>query len=130
VGTGIDGKAADLFGRGVVRRERAVARKRRRAGVGIAVWCERPGNPEVEQLDPAFRADQDVGGLDVAVDDQASVSALDGGTDLAEQLEPGTNGEASLITPARDRLSVDVLHDEVRLPVIRDTPVHQCGNVR
>ncbi len=70
-------RSLDLFGARVLGSHRAQARTRQRRAAGEQIRSQQPGDPEVEQLWLSGRRDQDVAGLDVAVDDQALVR--DGG---------------------------------------------------
>jgi hypothetical protein len=84
VAGGGDGRSLHLFRAGVFRCHRA------RSGLGArGRSVQVPGNPEIQQLRlagaPALGPrDQNVGGLQIAVDDQVRVRIKDGRTDLAE----------------------------------------------
>jgi hypothetical protein len=89
-----------------------------------------PGDAEVEHLDLAAGGQEDVAGLDVAVDDPGAVGRLErvgnGGHDpdrLRRGHRPGaveTGGQA---------LALEQLHDQVGAPVLL-TQVEHPGNVR
>jgi hypothetical protein len=52
------------------------------------------GYAKINNFGPVMRGDDDVGRLDVAVDDAFLVGVLDGGTNLAEEFETGAGREA------------------------------------
>ena len=77
----------------------------------------RLGHAEVDHLRhrPAVvQGDQDVGRLEVAVDDALLVGVLDRLADRDEQLQPLPRGEPVLVAVLGDRHALDQLHDEVR----------------
>ncbi len=55
----------------------------------VAVALDQLGDAEVEQLDLTVGADEHVGRLDVAVDDQVGVGVRDRFEDVEEQAEAG-----------------------------------------
>ena len=73
------------------------------------------GDPEVEQRRHALGRDEDVAGLQVAVDDEVLVGVLHRGADLAEEPQPVPDREAAVPAVVEQRNALDVLHDEVRL---------------
>ena len=82
-----DRPARELFGGGEVGGERQrLARGVRGVGGG---WrrAQQSRDPEVEQLRHTRRRDQDVGGLEIAVDDQVAVRVLHGLAGGADELE-------------------------------------------
>ena len=91
---------------------------------------EQPGDPEIQQLRHAIRADQDVRGLDVAVDDGAAMRIGDGRAHLAKELQPFGDVECLLVAIVVDRQPLDVLHDEVRQAVLGRVAVEQARDVR
>ena len=62
--------------------------------------------------------------------DQVPVGEADRLADLAEELQPLADRQPLLVAIARDGHAIDVLHDEVRQPVVGDTAVQQRGDVR
>jgi hypothetical protein len=72
IGCGALGRAAHLLGAGIVRRQQTLLRK----GL-VGRGSENPGDPEIQQLRLASRVNQNVGRLDVAVDDQVAVGVSD-----------------------------------------------------
>ena len=64
------------------------------------------------------------------MDDQVLMRVLDGGADVDEQLEPLAEVELSLIAVLIERLAFDVLHDQVRLAILRLACIDQARDVR
>ena len=108
VGAGVARAPLDLLGREVARgaddgagpREVARARRLRDAEVG--------------DLDRTFGRDEDVRGLDVAVDDPVAVRVVECGGHLARHAQRFGDGErAVVVDDAAQRGAVDELHDDV-----------------
>lgn len=116
-------QAAGLFGTRVGEGEGA---KLRAADAGFAE-IEEFGDAEVEDLGVAVGGDEDVGGLQVAVNDQLLVSGMNGGTNLAKEMEArgGIEGAAGI----EQGLAVEPLHDEVAA-AIGDAAVQELDDVR
>ncbi len=81
------------------------------------------GQPEVEDLDLAFRGDLDVRRLEVAVHDAAVVRRRDAASDLARQLQRLFDTRRLSSEALLQGLSVDVLEDEERLPGVLLEPI-------
>ena len=113
VAAGVDGLALGLLGREVG------GRAHDRAGLGeaLARLADGPGDAEVGHLDLAGVVDQDVAGLDVAVDHAAAVGEVQGaGHVRADGGRPGRRSRAPWRMQRGQGLPVDVLHDdEVRV---------------
>ena len=76
---------------------------------------DRPGDPEVGHLDPAVLGEEDVPGLDVAMDDPPGVGGGQRAGDLGR--DPGHLGRRERTGPPEERrevLPVDVVHDDER----------------
>ena len=129
VAGGGDGEAADLLGAGVVGGEGVEPALGGGELLGPLALAEEAGDAEVEEFDGAVGGDEDVAGLEVAVDDEVLVGVLDGGRDLAQEREARAQGEAVGGGVGGDGDAVDVLHDEVRLAVGGDAAVEQGGDV-
>ena len=71
------------------------------------------GNAKIKKLRGSRSVDQDIAGLDVAMNDLTVVSVFDRGADLLEDLEPIANRQAIRIAIIVKRLTGDVLHYEV-----------------
>jgi hypothetical protein len=117
--------AARLLGRHVSRRPDHVA--------GLREVGERaPGvhHAEVHQLDPldGTALEEQVGGLDVAVDQTAGVKLGERAGDLLGEGERLGDGERLARQPLRQILALEPLHDQVALPVgevaVRDVRHH------
>ena len=122
-----DRLAEHLLGRGVFARHH----RRLRAGEpGLGSGFEQLGDAEIEQLHGAFVGDQDVGRLEIAMDDEIAVRVGDRRTDLQQQREPRAHVEPARVAPARDRRAGDVFEREIRRAVVRDAAVVQLRDVR
>jgi hypothetical protein len=89
------------------------------------------GDAEVDDLGGGLAVidgDEDVGGLDVAVDDAALVRVLDGLADGDEEAEAGWDVEMGGIAVLRDGDAVDELHDEVEAAGVGGSGVERTGN--
>ena len=60
------------------------------------------------------------------MDDQIPMCVLDRLANLEEHAQGVIDLESAFLAIARDRPSVDALHDEVRCPPIGDPAVEQC----
>ena len=112
VGAGVDGLAAGLLGREVLRgadHGRGLGHRRRRV-------ADRAGDAEVHHLHVAARGEHHVAGLDVAVDDPGAVAVVERGQHAAGDLErPLGQDLAALAQDVAQRPAGDVLHDDVGL---------------
>ncbi len=79
---------ANLLGSGIGRGEGAGLEVGAIAGISSIVR-EQFGDPEIEQLDPSLAVDEDVRGLEVAMDDEAPMRHRHGVGDRDQQLESG-----------------------------------------
>ena len=117
VGPEVHPEPAGLLGGEVGRRpdEKAVAGERK---IPVTRAANRLGETEVGHVDPALRVDQDVGRLDVPVDD----SLLPGGLERVDDLREDRHGlrerkRAFAAEPVGEGLALHQLHDEVGAPV-------------
>ena len=116
--------ARELLRRGVRRRERPRSARPRHAVVGVR---EELRDPEVEQLHarPLLGVlDQDVGRLEVAVDDRVQVRVRHGVARLQEQ--PEALCERERPGDVGDRHAVDEFHREVGRAVGREAAIQQA----
>ena len=109
IGALVDRGSPRLLGREILSRPDDRARLGHLAGPG-------PGDAEVGHLDAPLAVDEDVVGLDVAVDDPVLVGVPEGGEDLAGVRDRDGNGaRAARHDQLLERAALDVLHhDEVR----------------
>src|SRR5258707_9406512 len=123
-----DRVSSDLLGTGESRGQKAYLRHRllERRSLGL----ENLRHPEIEQLGNALFGDEDVAGLDVAVDNQVSVRILHRAADFGKQLEPARNGETVRVAIAVDALAIDVLHHKVGQAFFGCSAIQQRGDVR
>ena len=112
--------APDLLGRHEAHRPQHHARFRGRGGVSLVSFLDdrrrtrQLGEAEVEDLDPAVVRDEDVVGLEVAVDDPLVVSGGEAVRDLERVVEGLADGKRSAAPggPCR-RLTFEQLRDDV-----------------
>ena len=124
VGARVDLAPQRLLGRHVL------AGAEHAAGLGQAGLLQRAGDPEVGHADPAVVADQDVAGLQVAVDAAAGVGGGEAVRDLDRDREGiGDRDHALLPEPLPQIGAVDQLEHEVR-PAVHLAPVEQLDGVR
>ena len=130
VGARVDDSAGHLLRRGVGRRADEASCSRLQSAVGQWVR-DRLGEPEVEdpRLRPAVLArDEDVGWLEVAMEDALLVCVLHPGADLDEELEPLPDAEAVAVAEADRGLAVHELHDEVGTTRVGGARVEDPGD--
>ena len=109
VGSPVELAAADLLGRQVLGRAHhdVVAGEVVAGGVGEAL-----GDAEVGEQDAPVRGDQDVAGLDVAVDQAGLVGGVERGGDAAADVHRQVRAEPLLLVEQlAQALAVDQLHD-------------------
>ncbi len=113
-----DRAAGELLGRRVRGGEVECVRR-----LAVSGGLEDLRDAEVEELHAPVAGDEDVRGLQVAVDDEVRVRERDRVADLAEQLEPPLERRLVRITERAHVLALDVLHRHVRPAVGRDAAV-------
>ena len=107
-------------------RKHGVFRQRLRA-------LQRLGQSEVDHLGhrPAVvLGDQNVRGLNVAVDNPFLVGMLHRLADLHEQIEPGRDRQPPLVAVLRQRNAVHQLHDEIGATIFGRAAVEHFGDIR
>lgn len=97
----------------------------------LALRVDRPGDTEIDHL--RYRTsvdgrDQDVRGLEVAVDDPLLMRMVDRAADRHEELDSARDRQAVAIAVLGDRRSVDQLHREVGAAVGSDARVEDLGD--
>ena len=95
-----------------------------------AVGGDQGGDAEVEQLGLAGGGDQDVGCLDVAIDDQALMRIRQGAAHLFHQSDARADAGPVRLAPRVDRLAIDQLHDQVGDAVVGAAGIEQFGDAR
>lgn len=128
IGGGGDRFAADLFGAGVFEGHGPEGRALG-GGVGGVIGGEDGSDAEVEQFGCAVAGDEDVGGFEVAVDDESLVGVVDGVADLDEEFESVAGGKVSGKTVFINWLTRDVFHGDPGPAIGCGTGVDEAGDV-
>ena len=128
IARGRDPPPHHLLGARVVGRHRG--QERRGGRVLLGGLGEQLGDAEVENLGHAGRGHQDIGGLQVTVDNEILVQVLHGLAHGPMETEPVPDGKVPLGTIDVERLAGHELHDEVRTPVVRGATVEERRDVR
>src|SRR6185295_19452787 len=87
------------------------------------------GDPEIQQLGMAFGRDQNIAGLQIAMDYQVSMGILHSRADVAEKLESLGDGALVAFAIAVDANSFHVFDHKVRKSVRRGSAVDQSRDV-
>ena len=87
-------------------------------GASAALHGSKTRHAEVEDLGVAALGEENVGGLDVAMDDTGRVRGVERVRDLDPDLEDLRHRQRSGLQPFPKRRSVQPLHDEERLPLV------------
>ncbi len=127
IGAGGDGVGGDLFGAGVAGGEEDLGGGGLGRGEGVV---EKFGDAEVEEFGFAALVDEDIGGFEVAMDDEVGVGEGDGGAELAEQEEALPEEEVVLVAELVEGDAVDELHGEIGLAVGGDAAIEEAGDGR
>ncbi len=99
-------------------------------GLGVTqLLAQEPGDAEVEQMCPALVADQNIGRLDVAMNDQTGVGVLNRFEHLQQELQSLTDRQIVRFAVLRDRHTVNEFEGEIRFAAIRDARVVESGDV-
>ena len=122
------GRALQLLGRGVLRRQCTLPICGDKRTVRVAQ--QQLGDAEVEQFDVAIGGHEDVGRLDVAMDHEVTVRLGHRRQNVVEQQETLFDAEPVNITMAVDGLALHQLQDQVGLATRGDTGIEQPGDVR
>jgi hypothetical protein len=83
---------------------------------------QRPGESEVTNLHIAVSGEEDVGGLDVSVDDIAEVDEGEGTEGVVDDLEEVVLAEVNLVLEQLVQIGIDVLHHHADLGQVEDFP--------
>src|SRR5262249_3445943 len=122
------GCARDLLRRGVLGGKGPAAEPRQLTLARLACG-KKFRDSEIPQAALPVRGDQDVGGLQVAMDDKTRVRVLHRAQHLKEQAEACTDIASVLVAIHGDRSPYDVLQREIRLLVGGDPCVVQTRDV-
>src|SRR5690606_23519979 len=87
------------------------------------------GDAEIEDLRGTVAGDENVGWLDVSVDDPRLAGTFQGVTQLCQKFEPRDDVERALVQPIPQGLTVEELHDDVELPLRTDPGVVHVDDV-
>ncbi len=93
-----------------------------------ALFLQQFRDSEIQQVDVASCGHQDVGGLQVAMNDQVGVRVLDCAQDLLKELQPLANRQPVRVAVGGERRAVDVLQGEVRLAVFSKARIKEACN--
>ena len=97
----------------------------------MRVWSsdgvENARDAEIEELRLSGGVDEDVGGLEIAMDDEVAMRVGHGVADEQEEAEPAREIERGRVRV--DRLPVDVLHHEIRLAFAGVAGIEEPGDV-
>ena len=139
VGPAVDWVAADLFGRYVADRPDELSRQK------IPVEKRRSGHAEVGEVRPLFvfvfvfvLVQQDVGRLDVSVDEPVRVGGIERGGELRHERHGSGRFEAALFAQQAGEIAARQLHGDEQAPLVfphlvdgEDAPVnHRRGQPR
>ena len=108
-----------------------IGRRRHHCRCKKTVGLNQLGSAEIQQLDCAFGlGDQNVGRLQVQVNDQIAVCIGNGFADPYKKLQSFRDAETALIAVGVEVHPVDILHHEVRLACIGESRIEHAGDVR
>ena len=114
VGRGGDRLAGELLGAGIFGRREAQRRARLPQPLGAGRFrVEELGDAEVEQPYLAALGQQDVGRLEIAMDDEVNMGVVHRLADLLEQGQPLAEAESPLVGGDGERPAVDVFERQV-----------------
>ena len=127
IGGGGDRAARDLFGACVFRRQDIGCGV---IGSGRRFLAEQFGDAEIEQFWAAIGGDENVGGLEVTVNDQMLVGVADGVADADHQPDALLERGLPLTQPAVERDAVDEFHHEIGKSLRGGAAVDERGDAR
>src|SRR5438552_579567 len=96
---------------------------------GSLIGTEQFADTKIEQLRLARFGDQDIGWLDVAMNNQMLVCIMNCRADFAKELEAGLKGKAFLVAVIVDANPIDVFHREKWTAVRQDAAAVELGDV-
>ena len=110
IGRGRRRVAAKLFGAGVARRQIGGSGLR-----SVNTVVDQLRDAEVDEFGGAVRSDEDIGRLDIAVDDEVAMRVGDSTSQLQPEIESSLHARLRAREPDVQCDAVDPLHDEIRL---------------
>lgn len=123
IGGSGDFLATDLFRAGEAGRED------QRLGAPVEAGIQHAGDAEVEEFRFAVAGNQNVGRLEIAVDDELAVGVIDGIAEGEEDAKASGEGQGVLVAVLVQPESFDKLHDKVRQAVLAGAAVEQARDV-
>lgn len=99
---------------------------------GGGVWpegIEEFGGTEVEEFGVVVRGDEEIGGLEIEVDDEGAVGGIDGAADGDHEGDAVADGKRVPVTELVDGEAFDAFHDEVGALVGGGAGVENSGDV-
>jgi hypothetical protein len=130
IGDGADPFAAHLLGARKARSPEALVQPGLVVELASPLGIEQLRDAEIEQLGRAVGRHQDVGRLDVAVDDQVLVRVLNGRADLLEESQPLLRPQVLALAIEVEADAIDIFHHQVRHALPGRAAVQQAGDVR
>ena len=132
IAAAVDGVAAPLLGRHVVRRAAHDARARDGGRLRVGLQLREPEVHDLHEVSAAAeRLEDHVLGLQIAMHDAQVVRFTEGGEHLAQHVDDASEGQRPLLVrDAREVLAPQELHHEVRLPVLGPAEVEHGHRVR
>ena len=96
-----------------------------RPPVGVRIFAM----PKSSNFGHAFRRDQDVAGLEIAMNHQVLVRVVNRSADGQKQFKPASNGERMDFAVGIDGRSLDQLHHEIGNAVVGGAAIEQARDV-
>ena len=98
-------------------------------GLLIGVHADEFGDAEIEQLHRALFGDEDIGGLQITVNDAVLQGELNGVANGAKEADAFADVEFAIVAPLIDRFALDILHDEIGPAFFGGAGVVETGDV-
>ena len=116
------GFIAQLLGTGVGRRGHD-------GGGQQAVWLDEFRGAKVQQLDRAVRGDENIGRLQIEMDNQVAMGIGNGVAHAQKELQPFVNPQLARIAIRVQMGAVHVFHDQVGLSPVAQAGIQHAGDV-
>ena len=98
--------------------------------IATSVFSEEFGDTEIEELDLARVADEHIGRLDIAMDDEVCVCASNGAQDIKKKADAIHDSKFAFIAIFGDGLSLHMFEDQIGLAVGSNASIEQSRDVR